>query len=495
MEVLLEQISIPEERQRKDLGNLEYLKTSLENLGLLNPLIVESKPEGGFSLIAGERRFTAIRELREEGKWHSSVSVTLKEDLDDKARYLLELDENIKRKDLEWQEYCKAVDKMFSIVQPCTQEAFAQEIGISRTVVGRILSVASMLDDPLVQQAKNLSNAWTIVSRINARKMDSVILDINDILEEEDFLDEKVEEDENVRTGEPGVSSVAGERHGSQPSLGNGLDGSASSGSKPVAKSVEITRELEQEPKQTPVLPQYQIRQGDFLEFATIYEGVPFNLIHCDFPYGIEHDRSQQGSTDTYGTYEDTEDLYKTLVRTLLNNKDRLIAPSAHVIMWLSLRFEEWTKQEFAKHGFTWNMQPFIWFKNDNRGIIADKDCGMRNVGEYALVFNRGRRKVCKNISNIFAHPTTKKFHASEKPGAMLDYLFSGFADETSRVLDPTCGSGTAIQAAMRAGCAEALGLELDESFAEKALDWLDLEKRKQGVEKKFSLTDLEIEI
>ena len=182
------------------------------------------------------------------------------------------------------------------------------------------------------------------------------------------------------------------------------------------------------------------------------------------------------------------------LIQTLLKHKDQLIAPSAHVVVWLSLRYEEWTKQEFAKHGFTWNMQPFIWFKKDNKGIIADKDCGLRNVGEYALIFNRGRRKVCKNISNIFPWQTTKKFHASEKPGPMLDYLFSGLADETSRVLDPTCGSGTAIHAAMHANTELALGLELDQGFAEKAKEWLELEKKTKGIQKGLPEVEINLE-
>ena len=403
---------------------------------------------------------------------------------------------------------------MFSLCQPSTIEAFAQEIGINRNSVGKALAVASMLDDPLVQQAKNLSNAWTVVSRINSRKMDSMILDINELLEEE-------EEDENVELVEGNLAGSAGgsdvceagmetrRENASANILGvsvaeyssRGISGSSSCGTglgvSETGRDVGAGKSVAK-PALAPVLPQYQIQQGDFFQFASSYKGIPFNLIHCDFPYGIEHSRSEQGSTATYGTYEDTADLYMSLIQTLLKYKDQLIAPSAHVVVWLSLRYEEWTKQEFAKHGFTWNMQPFIWFKKDNKGIIADKDCGLRNVGEYALIFNRGRRKVCKNISNIFPWQTTKKFHASEKPGPMLDYLFSGLADETSRVLDPTCGSGTAIHAAMHANTELALGLELDQGFAEKAKEWLELEKKTKGIQKglpevKINLEELEI--
>lgn len=138
-------------------------------------------------------------------------------------------------------------------------------------------------------------------------------------------------------------------------------------------------------------------------------------------------------------------------------------------------------------------MQPFIWHKSDNKGIIADTQCGMRNVGEYALIFNRGRYPVLKNISNIFPHPTTKRFHASEKPIPVLERLFEAFVDEKTRLLDPTCGSGTAIIAGAKAGAEECLGIELDEDFAKKAQEWLKLELESIKGKNEVDLSDLQL--
>ena len=478
--IQIEQIKIKPGRQRQDLGDLAGLKTSLVTFGLLNPLVVEPADEGFFYLLAGERRYTSIKELIEEGKWTGGIRVTLLADLDEAGRTLLELDENIKRKDLEWEELVKAISRMYDCFpdQP-SQEVFSERTGIPLSTTQKALAIIEHMDNPLVQAAKNISNAYTIVTRINARKMDTVMGDVMSLFEDEE------EKDEEIQT-----TISTGVQHSISTSS---IDIRPSSSPVPVVGIETELREIKTQAQEDP-LPQYQIQQGDFISFARDYQGAPFNLIHCDFPYGIQHDRSAQGATDTYGTYEDSEDLYKTLVRTLLENKDRLIAPSAHVVCWLSLRFEEWTRAEFAKHGFSCHLQPFIWYKSDNMGIVADKDCGMRNVGEYALVFNRKRRRVCKIISNIFPAKTTKKFHASEKPVPMLDYLFSALVDDTSRVLDPTAGSGTAIQAAMRAKAEMALGLELDPDFASKAKEWLALEKKKVG-SAEISLDQIEIDI
>jgi len=41
--------------------------------------------------------------------------------------------------------------------------------------------------------------------------------------------------------------------------------------------------------------------------------------------------------------------------------------------------------------------------------------------------------------------------------------------DETTHLLDPTCGGGNALRVAEKLGAASAYGLEIDEKFAEAA--------------------------
>jgi DNA modification methylase len=53
------------------------------------------------------------------------------------------------------------------------------------------------------------------------------------------------------------------------------------------------------------------------------------------------------------------------------------------------------------------------------------------------------------------------------KPEAILRHFFEMFVDENTLMLDPTCGSGTALRAAKSLGAA--LGIEKNEVFAERA--------------------------
>lgn len=77
-------------RVRKDLGDLEPLKTSLRTYGLLNPITLNSR----YELIAGERRLEAAKQLG----W-STINAQVLEVADKISQLEIELEENIQRHD------------------------------------------------------------------------------------------------------------------------------------------------------------------------------------------------------------------------------------------------------------------------------------------------------------------------------------------------------------------------------------------------------------
>jgi DNA modification methylase len=72
-------------------------------------------------------------------------------------------------------------------------------------------------------------------------------------------------------------------------------------------------------------------------------------------------------------------------------------------------------------------------------------------------------------VANAFSGASTSIDHMSEKPVPMLQHFFRMIIDGSSRVLDPTCGSGSALRAALAAGAKTVLGLELNPEFATRA--------------------------
>jgi DNA modification methylase len=125
----------------------------------------------------------------------------------------------------------------------------------------------------------------------------------------------------------------------------------------------------------------------------------------------------------------------------------------------------------FKAHGdFKIDPLPLIWMKSDNKGLVPDPLRRPRQIYETCLFGSRGDHKILTPVANAYACPTVGETHASVKPEPMLRHFFRMFVDQHSRVLDPTCGSGSAVRAAESLGAAHILGLEIDKEYAEPAV-------------------------
>lgn len=169
------------------------------------------------------------------------------------------------------------------------------------------------------------------------------------------------------------------------------------------------------------------------------------------------------GAAGHVNRYEDTPDIYFELLRAFFENQDKFIAQSAHCMFWFSMKFYTETVDAFRDAGWTVNPMPLVWAKSDLKGILPDPNRGPRQCYETALLASRGDRKIVRPVANLIMEPTTKDTgHMSEKPLPVVTKFLSMLIDETTSLLDPTCGSGTAIRAARDLNAKIALGLERD---------------------------------
>ena len=95
-----------------------------------------------------------------------------------------------------------------------------------------------------------------------------------------------------------------------------------------------------------------------------------------------------------------------------------------------------------------------------------------RRTYEWALKITLGDRPLVKGIAASFAYPCNAdiKIHRSQKHLEVLSHFFSMFVDSSTRMLDPTCGSGTSVVAAHLLGAKDVLGLELDPELRASAV-------------------------
>lgn len=205
-------------RQRKDYGDISGLKQSIQSLGQLNPIIIDENN----NLIAGGRRLAACLELGID------VEVTYFKNLSFLQTYLIELAENLKRKELSWQEQVDAIISIYKLIKETHPEwpleKIANEIGIAKSHLYNVLSVGKYIEtkDERVINATGFSSARHIAAKLNQRQVDKELSTIND-----DLL-----------------------------------------------PSTEETIPDDPDP----------IIETDFFQWVENYSGPKFNFIHCDFP-------------------------------------------------------------------------------------------------------------------------------------------------------------------------------------------------------------------
>ena len=417
-----------ETRQRKEI-EVDDLIDSIRRRGQLQPIVITRDNV----LVAGERRLTAIATLADR-----PARCVYTDEIDPAELEAIELEENVKRKDLPWLDRCLAVHKFhkLQIERDSTWTALrtSESLGFSAASISNHLAVAEeiLLNNEAVINAPKFSTASGIVERKNQRRVANETSQLLAIATKPIIADPSPNQDN------PTTSTTT-------------LD----------IESIVIA-DLESSTATGYILNE------DFKWWAESYDGPKFNFIHCDFPYGVGMHKSDQGSGDSYGTYEDTPEIYWSLIDTLLNNLDNYCADSAHLMFWFSMDYYHETLTLLSKH---WKVNPFplIWVKTDNSGILPDPNRGPRRTYETALLASRGDRKIVRPVSNHIASPIQRGQHMSEKPQLVLGHFFRMLVDEHSAVLDPTAGSGSAIRAAATAGAARYLGLEINPDFASAA--------------------------
>ena len=176
-------------RRTFDDNSIRSLSESIKQYGILQPLVV-IKIDGGYELIAGERR---LRAARMAGL--SEVPVILKEnDYDDQRKLELALIENIQREDLNDIDEAIAYKELMDVFG-LSQEDVAQKVGISRSAVANKIRLLKLPEEVIndirsgsidsghaklllsLENTELQINAWRKIKEqgLTVRELDSVV--------------------------------------------------------------------------------------------------------------------------------------------------------------------------------------------------------------------------------------------------------------------------------------------------------------------------------
>jgi site-specific DNA-methyltransferase (adenine-specific) len=401
-----------------DREKIDFLSDSISRNGLLSPLVLD---RDGNRLLAGGRRLAALKKLN----W-TLAPVLYKDQLTNIQRKEIELEENLARKDLTWQETARLTEA----IDDLKRTIYGSSSGSS----GRGVKLEDTAPD---------DTGWSLRRTANLRGT-SILAVHRDI--------------------------VLAKALRVLPSLND--EKSASNALRKVDHLVEdLERELvfRSQPDAVVALDS-NILHGDAL---VLVKDLPDNSVDCiitDPPYGfdLEHGRyAARDSTDT--KFVDDADSILNLLDKLLPELRRVLKPSGHLYAFFGPNHWDETMNIYNSAGFNVSEIVCIWYKTGPSTGAGDWDHGFAPAWEPFLFCTNRERRLAYKRKNVFEFPTELgdgRYHPTQKPLALLTDLIQLSTFESELVLDPFAGSGSTLVAAKQLN-RRYLGFELDDRYVQ----------------------------
>ena len=154
-------------RTHMDERSLAELAQSIRSQGLLQPVMVR-RLDGGYELVAGERRWRAAQMAGLQ-----QIPAIVRE-VPDEAALVMALSENVQREDLNPMEEAAAVQRLIDEFS-MTHEQAADAVGRSRSATSnllRLLKLAKPVQDMLMRGALEMGHARALLALDGARQIE-----------------------------------------------------------------------------------------------------------------------------------------------------------------------------------------------------------------------------------------------------------------------------------------------------------------------------------
>jgi ParB-like chromosome segregation protein Spo0J/DNA modification methylase len=399
-------LTIKPNRQRREfkLDSLNELGQSITANQLLQPPVIRFEDNTAV-LVAGERRLRAMQDLHDLGVIfrhnneevpHGCIPYVDLGTLSETDAWEAELEENIRRVDLTWQERASATSSLMAL-----RTAQARERGDIPPSTKQLTN--ELRPDQAPEQAHDSTRTELIVAR---------------------FLD-----DAEVRAA-PTIKEAFKILKKRETATQNAA----------LAESVGRTF----------TSASHTLEQADFLLWQTTAKPAQFDIILTDPPYGMGADEfgdSGQGVGAAAHFYEDSYESWLALMQVFPAATFALAKASAHAYVFCDLdRFPE-LRTRMSEAGWKVHRTPLIWHNPD--GFRAPWPTqGPQRKYELILYAVKGDKKVTAVQPDVLKYARdTNLGHPAQKPVALLIDLLRRSARPGDTVFDPCVGSGATIEA------------------------------------------------
>jgi hypothetical protein len=428
------------DRVRADYGNLQELADSIASEGLIHPPVIDLT----YRLIAGGRRFRAMRDILKL----TEIEVNFFETVDDATLRRLEAEENVKRKEMTWQELVRSVKLVHqhqAISKASKGEAWTQ--GMTGKLLNRsqahgsyALQIATLIDsnDDAITKCASLTDAIKLlIKRAEDTAMAQLARSTLGPSSKPTSVDILTADSVDIFT-----ASSSG------PSVGLA--------SRPDA--VELPQDATLPAAITIPLSSMCIC-ADAIAWMDSQPAASFDHIITDPPYGIDMDNIQQSGggmniDSTRAEHNVTSN--ESLLQSFFTPAYRILRDRSFLILWCDQSQWSLLDESATLAGFAVQRWPILWIKTHPCQNMA---------AQYNFTKNYEIAMVCRKGPATLVSPQTSAFwqggigtekdqlgHPFTKPANLWKWLYGAVAIRGQRVLDPFAGSGSSTVAAVSVG-------------------------------------------
>ena len=401
--VPLKSLRVLPDRGRKVFNGIMELAGSIKSNGIISPLYVTDGAEPGtYTLVAGERRYRAsvLAGLKE-------VPVLYRDGLTELQQKIVELEENVGREDLTWQEEAelhRQIDEAKKKENPdWTQKQTAELVQLTPGAVSLQINIAKKLkEDPTLKEEIRNLDIRSAMKVIDAR--------------------ERVQRVERLQS----------------------------------QGKIKLTTDFQ---------------LGSCLSLIRKLETHSVDLLLTDPPYGVEAlEELRQGTGKVmpgHATLSDTHNMNLPEVLELLRNLapelHRVLKPGAHMYIFCAFQYVG----DFVRALKPFEFQPplLIW----DRGRTTAPGYGYNYLNRTeAIIYGHNpprTKRLQKNMFNVLEEPgvtNAERVSPFEKPQGLLKTLIQQSSIINDLVLDPFACSASTLRAARSLG-RRSIGFEINE--------------------------------
>lgn len=487
-------------RNAKKYGDLKPLMESLESLGTIQPIVLScravtteengKKGEATYDLVAGGRRYAAMKRLKTTELHHGStltpgkLGFVFADEVPEHTRKEAELDENLHRLEMDWIDSALLVSDIHATKRRNAQDegkrwgqrqtAALLGKGYGKSNVNYAIRIADLLRSGDIEMlaCANMSDAIALMVK---RKEDEALAELH--------------RRTMPKAGAPAVLSSPLDNTGTSSfldtlniSLGTKKGGDATLKVSPLTATAVSNGEARVQPSPSPLVATEPIEvplSRMFLLEDSITEAnglvwPKVDHIVTDIPYGIDMDNLDEKQV---ADVKDQHDVPQNvgMMEEFLQKAFAAIKPSGFCVFSYDLDHHEKLQAWAKAAGFRVQRWPFI---------AAKTSACQNNAAQYnttknyeAIMFLRKDektvlRKVIPTSWTAYDFAAERKLYANPfaKPFALWKDIYDAIAFPGQSVLDPFCGEMSACRAAANCGLTP-YGIEINEKHYNRGIE------------------------